>query len=84
MTPVKSIRKYCLDCAGNSPKEVRFCPAKTCHLYPFRMGQNPNYFKSKPTDVKILEDTKEEQKTLDINPFLSNQMKLKESSHGQS
>jgi len=68
MTPVKSIRKYCLDCAGNSPKEVRLCPAKTCALYPFRMGRNPNYFKSKPTNVKIFEGTKEEQKSLRYQP----------------
>jgi hypothetical protein len=47
MTPVKSIRKYCLDCAGDSPKEVRLCPAKNCPLYPFRMGKNPNYSKAK-------------------------------------
>jgi|SRR5690554_530217 hypothetical protein len=42
MTPVKSIRLYCLDCCGNSPKEVRLCPCTDCTLYPFRLGKNPN------------------------------------------
>jgi len=42
MTPVKSIRAYCLDCCGDSPKEVRCCPSSECPLHPFRMGKNPN------------------------------------------
>ena len=40
-SPLKAIRRYCLDCAGNSRKEVRFCKVPTCALYPFRMGHNP-------------------------------------------
>ena len=41
-TPVKSIRKKCLDCSGGSVKEVRECEITDCALYPFRMGKNPN------------------------------------------
>lgn len=41
-TPVKSIRKKCIDCSGGSLKEVRDCDIDDCPLYPFRMGKNPN------------------------------------------
>lgn len=40
-TPVRAIRQKCLECVGNSPKEVRKCIAKDCPLYPYRMGKNP-------------------------------------------
>ncbi|MCB9989226.1 MAG: hypothetical protein H6868_10450 [Rhodospirillales bacterium] len=40
-TPVKAIRKYCLECCLEKPSEVRLCAAKNCHLWPFRMGKNP-------------------------------------------
>ena len=39
--PVKVIRKYCLECCLESPKEVELCPASECWLHPFRMGTNP-------------------------------------------
>lgn len=42
LTPVKSIRKKCLDCSGGSRKEVRECMLTDCPLHPFRMGKNPN------------------------------------------
>lgn len=42
LTPVKAIRKKCLDCSGDSRKEVRECVVLDCPLYPFRMGKNPN------------------------------------------
>ena len=40
-TPVKEIRKYCLECCLEKPSEVRICAAKSCPLWPFRMGKNP-------------------------------------------
>jgi hypothetical protein len=39
--PLGSIRAYCLECCGNSPKEVRFCPLTDCPLWPFRFGSKP-------------------------------------------
>ena len=42
MTPLKSIRAYCLDCMGGNAAEVRRCPSEGCPLHPFRMGHNPN------------------------------------------
>ena len=41
-TPIKSIRKKCLDCTCNQPKEIRLCPIINCPLYPYRMGRRPD------------------------------------------
>ena len=41
-TPVKSIRAYCIGCAGGSTKEVRLCTLHDCPLYPYRMGKKPS------------------------------------------
>ena len=42
LTPVKAIRKKCLDCCCDSANEVRACPVTTCPLYMYRLGKNPN------------------------------------------
>jgi hypothetical protein len=42
LTPLRSIKKYCLDCSGGSIKEVKTCNIKDCPLYKFRLGTNPN------------------------------------------
>jgi len=41
ITPLNSIRAYCLWCCCESKKDVRQCSAKCCTLYPFRLGKNP-------------------------------------------
>jgi len=41
-TPVKAIRKKCLDCSCFQPKEVRLCPCVDCSIYPYRMGRRPD------------------------------------------
>jgi hypothetical protein len=41
LSPLKSIRKKCLDCSGDSRKEVKECPILDCPLYPYRFGKNP-------------------------------------------
>lgn len=40
MTPIKAIRAKCLDCSEDK-KEVRYCPAESCPLWPYRMGRRP-------------------------------------------
>ena len=40
-SPVKAIRKYCIECCRESLDEVRRCPATDCILHPFRFGKNP-------------------------------------------
>jgi len=39
-TPIKAIRKNCLECAG-CPSEVRKCPVIDCPLYAYRFGRRP-------------------------------------------
>lgn len=41
LTPIKSIRKYCLECSGGQYGEVRYCPLEKCPLYPYRLGHRP-------------------------------------------
>jgi len=40
-TPVKAIRKKCLDCCSGKVKEVRLCQVVECALYPYRFGRRP-------------------------------------------
>jgi hypothetical protein len=40
MTPIKAIRKFCLECTG-SWVEVRKCENSKCSLFPYRFGKNP-------------------------------------------
>ena len=40
-TPVKAIRKKCLDCSCWSHKEVRECTVISCPIYPYRFGRRP-------------------------------------------
>lgn len=41
LTPLKAIRKKCLDCCCGQVKEVRLCPIKRCPLYEYRDGHRP-------------------------------------------
>ena len=51
-TPLKAIKKKCLDCMGWQPQEVRSCPFDDCSLYPFRFGKNPFTKKREYTDAQ--------------------------------
>jgi hypothetical protein len=41
-TGLQAIRRYCLDCSGASPAEVKACRRRNCPLWPYRLGRNPN------------------------------------------
>ena len=41
-TPVKAIRKKCLDCCAGSRKEVRECTVIKCAIYAYRFGKRPD------------------------------------------
>lgn len=41
LTPMKAIRKKCLECSGGSSNEVKMCTVKTCALYAYRSGHRP-------------------------------------------
>ena len=47
LTPIKAIRKKCLDCCCGQIKEVRECPIEDCPLFPFRMGMRPETYEKK-------------------------------------
>ena len=41
LTPMKAIRKKCLDCSGTA-QEVRLCTCEdNCPLWPYRFGHRP-------------------------------------------
>jgi hypothetical protein len=40
-TPLKSIRRKCLECCCGVFKEVELCPIEKCWLWPYRMGRRP-------------------------------------------
>lgn len=41
LTPMKTIRKKCLECSGESAKEVRERKVRTCALFAYRSGEKP-------------------------------------------
>lgn len=41
LTPLKAVRKNCLDCNAGSAYEVRICEENDCPLWIYRFGKNP-------------------------------------------
>lgn len=41
LTPMKAIRKKCIDCCCGSKYEVKLCTCENCPLFPYRMGHRP-------------------------------------------
>ena len=41
-TPIKAIRKKCLDCTCGQVKEIRLCPVVSCACWPYRFGRRPD------------------------------------------
>ncbi len=39
LTPLKAIRKRCVNCTGYELKRTRKCEFTDCQLYPYRMGK---------------------------------------------
>lgn len=42
ITPLRAIRKHCVQCCCGSIHEVNLCPDTECDLYPYRLGHNPS------------------------------------------
>lgn len=59
VTPLKAIKKHCLECSGFEKKQVRECVIQNCVLYIYRQGTNPNRkgstLSKKPTLTKGFE-----------------------------
>lgn len=41
LSPMKSIRKKCLECSGTS-FEIKYCQCVECPLWAYRLGEKPN------------------------------------------
>jgi hypothetical protein len=52
-TPMKAIRRKCLDCCCGSSREVSLCPVHSCSLHPYRFGKRPGAVKREVTPVQI-------------------------------
>lgn len=52
-TPMKAMRRKCLDCCCGSPKEVELCPVTACPLYAYRFGKRPGTVKRPATPAQI-------------------------------
>lgn len=54
MTPLKAIKKFCLDCYGGDKKEVVTCPPE-CELWELRFGKKiPNISPLKRIRLKCI------------------------------
>ena len=40
-SPLKAIRRQCLECCCNSSNEVKLCISLSCYLWPYRFGVSP-------------------------------------------
>ncbi len=36
---LRQVRRFCLDCQGNSSPEIQRCADTDCHLWPWRLGK---------------------------------------------
>lgn len=55
VSPIKSIRKYCLWCCIDNKKEIKLCPSFECSLHQYRLGKRNS--KSASTPVKAIRMT---------------------------
>jgi hypothetical protein len=39
LTPIRAIRKFCVECFGFSVYEVARCTSPNCPLFPYRLGK---------------------------------------------
>ena len=57
ITPMKAIRKKCLECSCGSFNEVKLCPVEKCPLYPYRFGHRPVQGREIPNDENEIENS---------------------------
>ena len=46
-SPLKAIRKKCMECSAGSAREVSLCPVHDCPLWEWRFGCRPETAKKK-------------------------------------
>jgi len=52
-TPLRAIRRRCLDCCCGSSQEVGLCPVHSCSLFPYRFGKRPGGEKREASPAQI-------------------------------
>jgi hypothetical protein len=52
-SPMKAIRRKCLDCCCGSSQEVSLCHIKDCSLHPYRLGRRPGAVKKEATPAQM-------------------------------
>jgi len=63
LSPLKSIRAFCLECCAGQRIEVRKCPAQNCPLHSLRFGRRPKRY-----SISVLKSIR--QKCLDCSGFV--------------
>lgn len=63
---VKVIRKFCLHYCCGSFQAVQDCLTKSCFLYPYRFGKNPNYRLSDDRKEQLSLRLKKARMTMDV------------------
>ena len=53
LTPLKAIRKKCLDCCAGQMNEVRLCTVKNCPLHEYRSGHRPKDKENTAEDIQV-------------------------------
>ncbi len=67
LTPLKSVRKFCLDCCGESQRAVKLCPAESCPIHRFRMSKGR--IKLRDIRLKCLDCSGQSPKDVKTCPF---------------
>ena len=52
---LRAIRKNCIECAGDSTDEAKYCSALDCQLWPYRLGRTPRSLSRKPEGKLLLD-----------------------------
>lgn len=53
-SPLKAIRKHCLECGDGTSKMVEECPLRKCPLHPYRFGVMPATYLAQKSKKKPL------------------------------
>ena len=49
------IRKNCVECAGDSTEETKYCSAVDCELWPYRFGRTPGSVRRNAEGKELLD-----------------------------
>lgn len=46
-SPLKAIRKFCMQCGDGTSKDIESCPIRRCPLHPYRFAVMPSTYLNK-------------------------------------